>query len=119
MATSTLSSVGRSSSSRYRQTDGYLEVAAVAPPEGQDEAFEDQLSDLWELGVDDGDDGRVDVSEGGRRRLGLQHRARQQTPERQTGGRSSSWMMWTMLDTLTLLIRPLMDFFRASQLILW
>lgn len=32
---------------------------------------------------------------------------------------SSSWMMLTMFDTLTLLMRPLMDFFRASQLILW
>lgn len=32
---------------------------------------------------------------------------------------SSSWMMLAMLDTLTLLTRPLMDFFRASQLILW
>ncbi len=32
---------------------------------------------------------------------------------------SSSWIMLAMLETFTLLIRPLMDFFRASQLILW
>lgn len=32
-----------------QQTDGYLEVAAVASPESQDETFKDQLSDLREL----------------------------------------------------------------------
>lgn len=66
------------------QTDRYLEVAAVTLPEGQDKAFEDQLSNLGELGVDDGDDGGVNMSKGRRRRLSLQHRASQQTPDRQT-----------------------------------
>ena len=56
-----------------QQRDGYLEIAAVAPPKGQDEAFEDQLSNLRELRVDDGDDSSVDVSEDGRSCLSLQH----------------------------------------------
>lgn len=31
----------------------------------------------------------------------------------------SSWMMFSILETFTLLTRPLIDFFKASQLILW
>lgn len=64
-----------------RQTDRYLQVASVAPPEVQDQAFEDQLSNLGELGIDDGDNGGVNVSEDGRGRLSLQHRASQRTPD--------------------------------------
>ena len=67
-----------------RHTDRYLEVAAVAFPEGQDEAFEDQLSNLRELGVNDGDDSGIHMSEDRRRSLSLQHRASQQTPDRQS-----------------------------------
>lgn len=33
----------------HQKQQKYLEVAAVASPEGQDEAFEDQLSNLREL----------------------------------------------------------------------
>lgn len=40
----------------------YLEVAAVAPPERQDESLEDQFSNLRELGVEDGDKGSVNMS---------------------------------------------------------
>lgn len=67
----------------FRQ-DRYLEVTTVAPPESEDQAFEDKLSDLRELGVDDGHHGGVDVGEDGRRRLGLQHGASQKTPDAQT-----------------------------------
>lgn len=66
-------------------TDRYLEVAAVALPECQDEPLEDQLADLRELGVDDGDEGGVDVSEDGRRRLGLEDGASQRAPEGRRG----------------------------------
>lgn len=54
-------------------TDRYLEVTTIALPEVQDEALEDQLSDLRKLGVDDGDDGGVNMSEDRRRSLSLQH----------------------------------------------
>lgn len=54
-------------------TDRYLKVAAIALPECQDEPLEDQLSDLRELGVDDGDEGGVNMSEDRRSRLSLQH----------------------------------------------
>lgn len=64
-------------------TDKYLEVASVALPERQDESLEDQLPDLRELGVDDGDEGGVNVSEDGRRCLSLQDGASQRTPEGQ------------------------------------
>lgn len=47
------------------KTAAYLEVASVALPERQDEPLEDQLPDLRELGVDDGDEGGVNVSEDG------------------------------------------------------
>lgn len=43
----------------------YLEIAAVAPPEAQDETFEDQFSNLGELGVDDSHNGSIDVGEDG------------------------------------------------------
>lgn len=62
-------------------TDRYLEVASVALPEREDEPLEDQLPDLRELGVDDGDEGGVNVSEDGRCCLSLQDGASQQTPE--------------------------------------
>lgn len=51
----------------------HLEVAAVAPPEAKNETFEDQFSNLRELGVDDGHDSSVDMSEDGRRCLSLKH----------------------------------------------
>lgn len=38
-------------------------VATVTLPEHQDEPLEDQLSNLRELGVDDGDKGSINVSE--------------------------------------------------------
>lgn len=73
----------QSGSCWYSETDRYLEVAAVAPPEGQDETPKDQFSNLWELGVDNGDDSGINVSEDGRRCLSLEHGASQQTPDRQ------------------------------------
>lgn len=62
------------------QKHTHLEVAAVALSERQDEPLEDQLPNLRELGVDDGDEGGVDVGEDGRRRLGLQNGASQRAP---------------------------------------
>lgn len=62
-------------------TGRYLEVASVALPERQDEPLEDQLPDLRELGVDDGCEGGVNVSEDGRCCLSLQDGASQQTPD--------------------------------------
>lgn len=57
----------------YSHLGRYLEVTAVALPEGQDEAFEDQLSNLRELGVDDGNDSGINMSEDRRCSLSLKH----------------------------------------------
>ena len=62
----------------------YLVVPPVALPEAEDQAFEHEFSDLGELGVDNGNHGRVHVGEDGGGTLGLEHGAGQETPEQNT-----------------------------------
>lgn len=64
--------------------DVYFVVSPEAFAEVEDEPLEDELSDLREFGVDDGNHGGVDVGKGGRSALSLEHRPRQQTSETQT-----------------------------------
>lgn len=74
----------------------YLEVSAVALPECEDETLEDQLSNLREFGIDDGNNSCINVSEDGRRCLSLQHRTSQQTPDGQRNGqvRHKQVVLW-------------------------
>lgn len=59
----------------------YLEVSAVALPERKDKTLEDELSNLREFRVDDGNNSCINMSKDGRRCLSLQHRTSQQTPD--------------------------------------
>ena len=52
-----------------------LVAAAVRAPEADEDALQQELAVLGELGVEDGDERRVDVREPGRRELGLHERA--------------------------------------------
>lgn len=59
----------------------YLEVSAIALPERKDKTLEDELSNLREFRVDDGNNSCINMSKDGRRCLSLQHRTSQQTPD--------------------------------------
>lgn len=65
---------------RHRDAGG-LVVAPEGPLELNDQSAQDELADVGELGVDDGDERRVDVREGRREGLRLDDRACQQASE--------------------------------------
>lgn len=64
--------------------DIYLVVSSVAFAEVEDEPLKDELSDLRELGIDDGHYGGIDMGKDRRGALSLKHRPCQQTSGRHT-----------------------------------
>lgn len=71
--------------------DVYFVVSSVAFAEVEDEPLEDELSDLWEFGVDDGHHSGVDVGKDRRGSLSLKHGPRQQTSEKHKNTRVFFW----------------------------